>query len=865
YVDIVYNEAANVSLSSPLGELTGNITIPYKIYDAESDICSVDVEYSTDNKIFYPATQGVGGDRTTSLLSSSYGVSYTYVWDSKADIGGEDHQTVYCRIVPDDGKEGFENITASFQVDNNEVPTLKMSDISGEYSGNIDINYLLKDVESDLIDVDVEYSTNGMDFSMARQGIGSDGKNLLKSSPSGDVTKFVWSSSYDLDGEDASQVSVRIRPRDNDAGIWYGSSPFQVDNNDIPLVSITSPTGEYEGLISIRCTLLDNESDTLDVDIEYSADGSNYNACAMGPGGDGIMGLSSSPTGNMKTFEWDSNIDLFGVEHSTVSVRIRPKDNDVGNWVETSEFQIHNNHVPTLLLGGLEGELTGYISVEYNLFDTESDPLDIAVEYSIDGIIYHTCTSTTEGEGVTGLSSEPEGSGHNFIWDSVIDLEGEDVDTVTLRIKPMDNDEGIWYTSSKFQVDNNEIPTMTITPPFLDQEGEIEIGYNLLDSEKDRLEIVVEYSVDGIDYHTCSLVPGGEEITDLKSGITGFEHTYMWDSEKDLPGEDVDTVTIRIKPMDNDEGIWYESAEFRIDNNEVPALTISAVQSVGAGDISIKFSLLDAESDPLDISVEYCTDSTNFNICTIALDQEGITELNSSPVGVEHTFVWDSEEDLPGLDVNIVTVRIRPQDNDVGIWYISSEFHLDNNQIPSVVINTPSGDLKDDLDIEYSLLDDEGDLTSVIVEYSEDGTEYHICTMGEGGDTLTSLTSSEPGTFHTFVWDTVSDLGEVNSPTVYVRITVSDIDQGHSIVSEPFSVNNEKEIVDEEEKDTKEEASNSGILIGIIVVVIIVIAAAFALVYFKVIKKEEVASEEDEETPDKTSEEDAADQDDSIS
>ncbi|MBW2262994.1 MAG: hypothetical protein JRG91_13535 [Deltaproteobacteria bacterium] len=95
----------------------------------------------------------------------------------------------------------------------------------------------------------------------------------------------------------------------------------------------------------------------------------------------------------------------------------------------------------------------------------------------------------------------------------------------------------------------------------------------------------------------------------------------------------------------------------------------------------------------------------------------------------------------------------------------------DVNQVPPgtdptsrlrVVATTPASPQTGDVTIEYFLIDvrvppQAGD---VQVTYSLDGAPFVSATAGPGGEGTTELTSAtRPGTAHSFVWDTMTDLG----------------------------------------------------------------------------------------------------------
>lgn len=61
------------------------------------------------------------------------------------------------------------------------------------------------------------------------------------------------------------------------------------------------------------------------------------------------------------------------------------------------------------------------------------------------------------------------------------------------------------------------------------------------------------------------------------------------------------------------------------------------------------------------------------------------------------------------------------------------------------------------------------------IEYSTDGSTWNDATQGSGGDGLTGLTSTaSPGTNHSFIWDSATDLLTTEDSTIYLRIRPND-------------------------------------------------------------------------------------------
>jgi hypothetical protein len=71
----------------------------------------------------------------------------------------------------------------------------------------------------------------------------------------------------------------------------------------------------------------------------------------------------------------------------------------------------------------------------------------------------------------------------------------------------------------------------------------------------------------------------------------------------------------------------------------------------------------------------------------------------------------------------------------------------------------------------------ESDLTvtaSLEVQWSTDGSTYSAATMGTGGDGVTGLATSSAGTTHTYIWNSLTDVGSKVEDEVYLRLRAND-------------------------------------------------------------------------------------------
>lgn len=116
------------------------------------------------------------------------------------------------------------------------------------------------------------------------------------------------------------------------------------------------------------------------------------------------------------------------------------------------------------------------------------------------------------------------------------------------------------------------------------------------------------------------------------------------------------------------------------------------------------------------------------------------------------------------------------------------------NTAPVASISTPTATQNGNIAIGYTLIDVDTDSCTVNIAYSIDGgSSFAAAARGQGGDALTNLTaSSTTATSHTFVWDSVKDIGETVYEHVQIRVIPTDSYgvTGAPAVTSDFRVNN---------------------------------------------------------------------------
>jgi PKD repeat protein len=286
---------------------------------------------------------------------------------------------------------------------------------SNPTSANIAITFQLIDREKEPGNIILEYSINGGTFNPAALVDSSETQNLQSDWFPGITHTVHWDSVSDMVGISGNaSVIVKVTPSDAtnpSGGTSDVSRTFTVNNiefNQPPTVTITTPSGVQLGNIPINYSLSDIESDTCSIVVEYSTDGGeNWQNATMGWAGDGLTELSSSPSGTAHMFLWNSREDNIAPDgqEDNIKIRITPSDFHTGNPAETASFSIDNsieNTPPTVTItsGPEEGETVYTNQVTFTWDGSDTDGTVIGYYYSFDRDppnIWMTETSVTSG------------------------------------------------------------------------------------------------------------------------------------------------------------------------------------------------------------------------------------------------------------------------------------------------------------------------------------------------------------------------------------------------------------------------------------------------------------------------------------
>ena len=816
------NHKPVATVKTPAGAAKGRVELEVNISDQEGDMVDLQVEYSLDQGNSFEEAVMDSSDQMTGLSTSSKGSKYFLHWLSQVDIPNRLENLVRIRVTPSDIETGVSGETADFIVDNtiyttNQAPQIVFTNsFSQVQKGEIPFDFILKDKESDPVDVTFFYSTDNIDFIGAVTSR-AFAKNPLESSPTGKRYSFIWDSRGDLGNVKENWIIFRVIAHDGHSEIKEHFTPFAIDNstggsgveNKAPAASIATPQGDQRGNVVLSVSLSDPEGDLVDISkVEFSIDGGIlYSKATVSSE---LIGLEATLEGTVHTILWHSQVDIPSARVDKVKVRIYPDDGQEGFFGETEEFVVDNrptiNSAPEIIFTpALEGVKKGNIDVVFSLQDSEKDNVELRFYYSTDGTDFYSATLSGDFP-ENPISTQNISQQYIFTWSSASDLGYIKQEGVVFRIAANDGVNQINIDSQTFVVDNsagpggsdNEKAVALISTPEDTQTGEVSLQIRLSDSEEDVVDLQVEYSIDsGASYQPASM------STSLNSFVTnseGIVHTVKWLSQVDIVRQQADTVRIKVTPFDNKAGVAGETADFEVDNREIfdtpPQLEIfSDFSQTQKGDIPINFGIKDDEASPVEARFFFSTDGVTFYPASTARSFPS-NPLPTSVAGEKYIYYWNSSQDLGEIKAENVVFKIQVSDSLIQMERETAPFIVDNspagegpdNEKPVAIIKSPVGVQKSEIGLQVVITDAEEDLVDLTVEYSIDsGATYLAASM------LASplgLESSANGTRHVITWLSAVDIVNQNQKTVRVKVTPADSQMGTAAETTDFEVDN---------------------------------------------------------------------------
>ena len=183
---------------------------------------------------------------------------------------------------------------------------------------------------------------------------------------------------------------------------------------------------------------------------------------------------------------------------------------------------------------------------------------------------------------------------------------------------------------------------VAVTTPAGIQSGPVEIIYTLTGEDGTNADINVFYNVDGGSFRPATEGTGGDGTETLTVSEVGEVHSFVWNSDTDLPGRRETDVSLRIQP---DTGVSGTTGTMRLHNARYAAVLED--QSTGRvrlyrvdvqnGDLTALGVSTTGGTDPNEILFDagrfFVVHRSSNNVSVLSLDEETetLTAVDGSP------------------------------------------------------------------------------------------------------------------------------------------------------------------------------------------------------------------------------------------
>ena len=227
--------------------------------------------------------------------------------------------------------------------------------------------------------------------------------------------------------------------------------------------------------------------------------------------------------------------------------------------------------------------------------------------------------------------------------------------------------------------------------------------------------------------------------------------------------------------------------------NSTPAATIANLATPQSGNIVVSFTLLDAESDPVNVLLEIDTGSGFQTVPPGQIIGDDVLALETTPAGVLHTLPFDSRARFGNANLTGVRFRVTPIDaidQSQGAGATSNSFNIVNADPPTVQLEQ-NGNSAFHVTLNYTFedLDPEHAFSITALTWADlsTGTSGDIAVAsGQGVGPI----AGGSGTMLTTVWNSVANIGLGNNHLVTVSVTLTDGFTSYTATSTPFLVSN---------------------------------------------------------------------------
>ncbi|PIE51180.1 hypothetical protein CSA37_13000 [Candidatus Fermentibacteria bacterium] len=518
-----------------------------------------------------PVVADMDGDGATELITVSPSGTVQATQLSVNSAGSE--------IWPMAMRDQF-NSGAFFRGD---LPAVTVEQITGEFQGSVTLGYSLTD--HTLSDLTVSYSTDA-----GYSWIPTENYTLTPNS-------LTWRSEEDLPYADIGTCMLKITPfTGSQTGESGTSGLFHIDNNQPPVMMISSLTPISDGTISLSYTLEDTEGDDISIEGVYSYDdGVTWN----------LLDLFGNVT-DIEGFQYGDSLFLTPPSEAAENTlfRIRASDADPGPWTGFDGLEVDSADRPSLQIVAPTTEVSGDVEFSIRFTQGIASLEMLPCQYSTDlGEHWHDATMRDT------VSADSTGAELTFIWDSSTDVPQLDSKTVQLRALPVPGSYGVPVPSSVFHLDNNSSPRCRIEYPERYDlfRGLVPVTFTVADTEWDTITLDLQYRLYNRDdtWHSAKGIINNRIIDPSR-----YSTILDWNSSVDLPDVSGMELELRLLAADKD-SIWSETVgPIALANSDIPQVisaTVSSLNSVSKI-MEVAFELMDPRKRQLTLSADYSAD-----------------------------------------------------------------------------------------------------------------------------------------------------------------------------------------------------------------------------------------------------------------
>ena len=257
----------------------------------------------------------------------------------------------------------------------NDLPEGAVTPLATTQSQNLVFSVVLRDPESDRLDLVLEYRTEGQAYQQIPAAqILSGGTSGLASSPSGVTHNLTWNTSVLFAAQNANRVQIRVTPidtTDGQAGPAVESNEFSIANNIAPTLEVSGPARDsFEVALSYRAADA-NPGASLTLSSATWRDvnsGASGNLTIKSGSPSSVPGaVPSSVSGTNLNLVWDSFADLGFGNNRLVEVTLNLSDGTTTTAAQTGNFFVSNGPLSDAVIAPSNlAQIKGFASGDLN-------------------------------------------------------------------------------------------------------------------------------------------------------------------------------------------------------------------------------------------------------------------------------------------------------------------------------------------------------------------------------------------------------------------------------------------------------------------------------------------------------------------